>query len=273
MKQTTQTEVTSLTGNFEVFKECGQSVNNENILSLTHEIMEKSGYKRVGGKNIYEKPLDNCLVAKWVYLCRDIIACHIIGCSKYTEAYLSDVISFVVKDFFENADACMLSDERVLYSYLKTLICWRARKCNIYERRRLGTVHLYRKSKEDRTQYYKFTNKLVSIDGLDPYLSDEGDEEENCLSIIDEVRDLLKDDNFTLMFFDGILRSKFTVNLKKSNDYVCIPKESQNDEMKQKVADAFNRIRDTSSYVLGRKFSKKKITAKSIAFNGDGKYL
>ena len=87
-----------MTDNFEVFKECGQSVNNENILSLTQEIMEKSGYKRVGGKNIYEKTLDNCLVAKWVYLCRDIIYHKKSGLSEYTTTYLSDIIYMVVKD-------------------------------------------------------------------------------------------------------------------------------------------------------------------------------
>ena len=263
-----------MTDNFEVFKECGQSVNNENILSLTQEIMEKSGYKRVGGKNIYEKTLDNCLVAKWVYLCRDIIYHKKSGLSEYTTTYLSDIIYMVVKDFFENVDAGTLCNEKVFRSYLATLVRWRIRRCRIYEHRRRGVVKSHKKTKERKYGgCYTFTNKLVPIDDLELYLSDSESEEGGGISPIEEVRSLLKDDNFALMFFDGILRSKFTANLKKSNDYVYIPKESQNDEMKQKVADAFNRIRDTSSYVLGRKFSKKKITAKSIAFNGDGKYL
>ena len=263
-----------MTNNFEVFRECGQSVNNENILSLTKEIMEKSGYKRVGGKNIYEKPLDNCLVAKWVYLCKDALYPRMSNISEYRNVYLSDIIYLVVKDFFDGVDASMLYNERVLYSYLRTLVHWRVRRCNIYERRRRGIVKPHKNTnRRKRSPCYTFINKLVPIDELEPYLSDEGEEEESCISPIDEVRDLLKDDDFTVKFFDGMLRSKFTTNLKKANDYISIPKEEQTEEMKQRIADAYNRIRNVSCYVLGREAMRKKITAKSIAFNGDGKYL
>lgn len=265
-----------MTSNFEVFRECGQSVNNENILSLTHEIMEKSGYKRIGGKNTYEKPLDNCLVAKWVYLCKDLFS--FVDRKKYAKTFISDIISSTVKDFFDNVDLDVVQNESMLFGYIHKLIKWRTNRYTLYELRRRGKVkqRAYKRDKDEGKARYKFDSfedAIAPIEQLDKHIEEMDNPLDGAFNPFDGVVEMLDGDTFAIGLFDGILRSNFEVNLKKVNDYIYVPKEQQTEEMKKKIADAYNRIRYASCYVLGREVAQKKITEKSIAFNGDGKYL
>ena len=266
-----------MTDTFEVFRECGQSVNNEDILSLTREIMSTAGYKRVDGKNIYEKPLDSCLVAKWVWLCRKIFS-SIVSNSSYVKPFISDIISTTVTDFFNNVNLDIIGDNpKILYTYLQTIIVWRKRRYVKYAKRREGIVVVKeRKSSKRRTKPtakdtagYSYDKMTEGIDSVDPYADGMYDSIDSQISNVNFVRDMLKGDDFALTFLDGIMSKYGKIDLRRANNYIYIPKEQQTEEMKKRIADAYNKIANATAYVFGiNKLSRK--TSKSVAFNGEG---
>lgn len=252
---------------FKTFEEACEGEQVDDIFTLTKTIMETAEYTIVDEKNKYNKPFDNKLLSIWIVYNKPRFIKEV---SNHPEAqeYMLEIIYETVKYFFDNVNIEKYDEPAILISYIKAIISSAVKRYVKYHRRRTGIVH------DEFTQSGKY--KGYTYESMLDYLDDINFENDIDLSYsnemitqFDEVKDMIKDDELAVRLLNSFLKHNGRTRLYEIDKYLDIPVEERTDEMKKRIADAYNKI----SYATSKVFNKPKEDDKKpdyIHFSDEG---